>query len=342
MTTGYNRFVIYSSPVRLSLLSNFSIIDSLNEEFPNHFHTQIGQKPMNTAQLLAFDRIVREGSFSRAAQWLDISQPTISARIRNLEKEIGGELFTRGGRYMALTQLGESFLPYARRALTILQEGKEAAQLAEQGQRGRLTIGTIESLTGGFLATAVTRFHRDHPHVEIFIRAEHTAQIVPMLQDGIIKLGLITWPFFGTDLVPLLRFREPLVLVVSPRHKLARKGTVTLAEVVEHAKPLLQVRWGPLGRPLLAQLNELSNEKIEVPIDTARQMVLNGIGAAFLTETLISEDLKMGRLVNLSVSDLAPVFRESALVRLRRHELSRVAERFVKVLREEARDRVTG
>ena len=297
---------------------------------------------MNTGQLLAFDRIVREGSFSRAAQLLDISQPTISARIRNLEQEIGGSLFIRGGRYMALTELGESFLPYARRALTILQKGKEAAQLAQKGQGGRLTIGTIESLTGGFLATAVTRFHRNHPHVEIFIRAEHTAQIVPMLADGVIKLGLITWPFFGTDLVPLLRFREPLVLVVSPRHRLAQKGDVTLAEVVQAAAPLLQVRWGPLGRPLLAQLKQLSSEKIEVPIDTARQMLLHGVGAAFLTETLISEDLKMGRLVKVPVSDLAPIFRESALVRLRRNELSRVAERFVTVLRQEAGELVIG
>jgi len=295
---------------------------------------------MNTAQLLAFDRIVREGSFSRAAQWLDISQPTISARIRHLEKEVGGALFSRSGRYMVLTQLGESFLPYARRALTILQEGKEAAQLAGKGQRGRLTIGTIESLTGGFFASAITRFHQTHPHVEIFLRAEHTAQIVPMLQDGVIKLGLITWPFFGSDLVPLLRFREQLVLVVAPTHKLAKKGQITLKEMAKVANPLLQVRWGPLGRPLLAQLKELSEEKIEVPIDTARQMVLQGVGAAFLTETLIEDDLKRGKLVKVSVSDLEPVFRKSALVRLRRNELSHVAERFVRVLREEARDKV--
>lgn len=297
---------------------------------------------MNTAQLLAFDRIIRDGSFSRAAQWLDISQPTISARIRHLEKEVGGALFSRSGRYMVLTQLGESFLPYARRALTILQEGKEAAHLAGKGQRGRLTVGTIESLTGGFLASAVTRFHQTHPNVEIYLRAEHTAQIVPMLQDGIIKLGLITWPFFGSDLVPVLRFRERLVLVVSPAHPLAKKEHVTLPEIAKLAKPLLQVRWGPLGRPLLAQLKELSQAKIEVPIDTARQMVLQNVGAAFLTETLIQEDLKRGRLVQITISDLAPIFRESALVRLRRSELSHVAEDFVRVLREEARDKVIG
>ena len=65
-----------------------------------------------------------------------------------------------------------------------------------------------------------------------------------------------------------------------------------------------------------------------------------GVGAAFLTETLIAEDLKRGHLMPISVSDLKPVFRESALVRLRRSELSHVAEGFVRVLREEAREKV--
>src|SRR5687768_15329609 len=114
--------------------------------------TIYGEKNMDIEQLRAFDRIVREGSFSRAAQVLDIAQPTISARIRMLEQAVGGALFVRRGRRLALTEVGESFLPYARRALSVLAEGVEAARLTQEGQRGRLTLGVIESLTGGFLA----------------------------------------------------------------------------------------------------------------------------------------------------------------------------------------------
>lgn len=291
---------------------------------------------MDADQLLAFDRIVREGSFSRAAQGLDISQPTISARIRTLEAAVGGALFVRGGRYLALTQVGETFLPYARRVLALLQEGTEAARGVERGQRGRVTIGILESLTGGFFASSVGRFHQASPEVEVFIRAQHTEQIIPMLDDGVVKLGLITWPFFGVDLVPLLRFREPLVLVVPPAHPLAGRGAVEVAEAARLGQPLLQVRWGPLTRPLLARLAELSAVQVEVPIDTARQMVLHGIGAAFLTETLVAEDVAAGRLVAVPVSDLPPLFRDSALVRLRRTELTSAAAQFVAVLREEA------
>src|SRR5713226_4527053 len=90
---------------------------------------------MDTDQLLAFERIVREGSFSAAARQLDIAQPTISARIQTLETEVGGPLFVRGGRHLTLTERGESFLTYAKRALEVLNEGIEAARASEEGQR---------------------------------------------------------------------------------------------------------------------------------------------------------------------------------------------------------------
>lgn len=293
---------------------------------------------MDTDQLMAFDRIVREGSFSRAAQVLDISQPTISARIRALEAAVGGALFVRGGRRLALTEVGESFLPYAQRALAVVEEGREAARLTREGQRGRLTLGVIESLTGGFLASAVARFQREHVQVELFIRAGHTDQIVEMLDDGVVKLGLITWPFWGSDLEPLLRFREPLVLVVPARHALSQRGTAELAEVARVGAPLLHVRWGPSARGLMARLAELDAVPIEVPIDTARQMVLSGVGAAFLTQTLVAKELADGRLAQVTVPDLPSLYRDSALVKLVRGTIPSVAEGFVKAIREEAGD----
>jgi DNA-binding transcriptional LysR family regulator len=289
---------------------------------------------MDTGQLLAFDRIVREGSFSRAAQLLDISQPTISARIRALETEVGGPLFTRGGRRLALTELGENFLPYARRALTILAEGAEAARLAQAGQRGRVTLGVIESLAGGFLAAAVARFRHSHPQVELFIREGHTDQIIQMLEDGVVKLGLVAWPVFGADLVSLLRFREPLVLVVDPAHPLAGQDSVDLEEVARAGVPLLHIRWGPTTHSLRARLEGLYETPLEVPIDTAHQMVLRGSGAAFLTRTLVSEDLAAGRLVELVVADQSPLYRESALVRNRRVTLPGTATEFVSALQD--------
>lgn len=127
-------------------------------------------RAVDSDQLLAFDRIVREGSFSRAAWVLGVAQPTVSARIQTLERAVGGALFTRGGRGVTLTDLGESFLPFARRALEVLEAGVEAAQQVQAGRRGRVTVGTLDSLSGSFLGPALATFHAAHPEVEIVVR----------------------------------------------------------------------------------------------------------------------------------------------------------------------------
>src|SRR5262245_60734417 len=166
------------------------------------------ERQMDVDQLVAFDRIVREGSFSRAARGLQIAQPTISARIQALEQAVGGPLFVRSSRRIGLTALGVSFLPYARRALDVLSEGVEAARQAQGGQRGRMTIGTLGSLTGDFLAPALADFQRAHPDVECYVRAGSHQKIVELLYDGVVELGLIAWPQLDplvVELMPLLR-----------------------------------------------------------------------------------------------------------------------------------------
>src|SRR5258706_3131954 len=116
---------------------------------------------LHVDQLTAFERVVREGSFSRAALALGIGQPAVSSRIVALETAIGGALFTRGRR-VALTALGEGFLPYARRTLDVLGEGVEAARLAQVGQRGRIRLGALGSLAGGLVGPALAAFLKTH------------------------------------------------------------------------------------------------------------------------------------------------------------------------------------
>lgn len=274
---------------------------------------------MDIDQLLAFERIVREGNFSRAARRLDITQPSISARIQALEEEVGGPLFVRGGRRLALTERGESFLGYVQRALEILNEGLEAARLSETGQRGRITVGTMQSLAGGFLAEAILEFHDTHPQITFSVRTGHSEQIVEMLYDGLVKLGLIRWPFYNPDLAELLRFREPLVLVVPAGSALAREKTVLLEQVKKARGHLLIVHWRPSAQDFEARISEQAGPMTELPVETVRHMLLSGLGAAFVTRASMAEELRSGKVVEVEVTDLPPTYRESALVCLKRN-----------------------
>src|SRR6266540_2771293 len=145
----------------------------------------VESRPVDRAQLSAFDRIAREGSFSRAALAIGIGQPAISARIAALEQAVGGALFTRGRR-VALTPLGESFLPYVRRALEVLDEGVEVARGAEGGKRGRVTLGALGSLSGGLCGPALASLLRAHPEIEVVMKAGDHETVLELLWDGIV------------------------------------------------------------------------------------------------------------------------------------------------------------
>lgn len=294
---------------------------------------------MDIDQLLAFDRIAREGSFSRAARQLDITQPTISARIQALEEEIGGPLFVRGGRKLALTDRGESFLTYVQRALEVLNEGIEAARLSEEGQRGRITIGTLQSLAGGFLAETIVEFHNTHPHVDFFVHTGHSDQVVEMLYDNRVKLGLISWPLYNSDLTELLHFRERLVLVVPAKSALASLGTARLEQVKQAPGHLLIVPWGPSAHDFLARISEQAGPMAELPIETVRHILLRGLGAAFVTRASMAEELRTGRVVEVEVEDLPPGYRESTLVCLKRNmPLHKVLQDFTHEIEMQARE----
>jgi DNA-binding transcriptional LysR family regulator len=295
---------------------------------------------MDTDQLLTFERIVREGSFSRAAWALDLAQPTVSARVHALEQAVGGPLFVRSGRGVALTDLGASFLPFARRALEVLDAGIEVSRQARVGQRGRVSIGVLESLSGSFLGPALARFHAAHPDVDVLVRAGRHEQLVELFHDAVIRLALLAWPSHDVltgDVEVLLRLREPVVLAAAPAHPLARRRPVDQETVLAMARPFLLLRWWLELPPAVASLAGHARPAVDVPMDTGRQMVLSGVGVGYFPWMQVADFVEAGQLVAVEVADLPPLDRASALVRRAgASPLSAAAEALVQTLRERA------
>ncbi len=294
---------------------------------------------MDRQQLVTFERIVREGSFNRAARALAVSQAAVSGRMRSLEAEVGGPLFARGGRRVTLTEAGDAFLPYARRALAVLAEGEEAARGAHTGQFGRVTVGAVDSVVDGLLVPVVARYRAAHPRVPLSIRTGHTPQILQELADGIVRLGLVTWSYLtGTVEVEVLaRFREPLVAVAAPTHPLAGRAGLTVAEVVRAGAPYHETVWGTPEDARIAPTSGRGWDEHELPHGLMRQLILRGVGAGFLPATLVADDLAAGRLVAVPLADAEGLVRELALVRHARADaLPSAAREFVEAVRAEA------
>lgn len=276
---------------------------------------------MDVDQLVAFERIAREGSFSRAAWALGLAQPTVSARMRALEAELGGALFVRRGRGVALSDLGASFLPYARRALELLREGAEAARQAQAGHGGRVTIGVLESLSGDFLGPALAEFHAAHPRAEVLVRAGRQEVLLGLLRDGVIGLCLICWPCaeaLDAPMEPICALRERVVVAVAPSHPLARLGPVDTATLLAQARPFMLLRWWPTLPQPVAELARRAAAVVDVPMNTARHLALGGVGVGLFTWMQVADALAAGDLVEVPVVDLPALERASALVRLRR------------------------
>jgi LysR family transcriptional regulator, low CO2-responsive transcriptional regulator len=272
---------------------------------------------MDTDQLLAFQRVVREGSFSRAARTLDIGQPAVSARIQALEAQLGGALLTRGRR-LGLTALGSSFLPFVERALETLDEGLKNVRLSQSRHRGRVTLAALGSLSGGLLGPVLAQFVATHPQVECSMRAGDHEFVLQLLADGVVELGIIAWPCrdaAARELTSLLVLRERVLLAAHPRHPLARLKTISVAQLVELGRPLLRLRWWPQHHPELERIADAADSPLEIPMQAARHLTLQGVAVGFFPQLLIGEDLQRGTLVEVAVQDLPPLERQSALVR---------------------------
>ncbi len=294
---------------------------------------------MDTNQLHAFDQVVRHGSFSKAARILDLSQPTITIRIQTLEREVGGKLFIRKGQQLELTELGRSFLPYARQALTVLSSGIETAQLTMEGKKGQLTIGTLPSLATGFFTSTIEQMRETHPNVGITIHTGHNQEIVEMLYDGLIKLGFMTSPFYNTDLVTLLHIKEPLIAVTYPTHPLLKVKDITVNDVMENANPFIHVDWSTEIKQWQARFKSKFHTEFEVPPQTAHDLVLRGVGIALLTETFVARDLSVGNVVKVPVNNMPSLYRESVLVCLSRDKsIPSAYEEFLQIFRKQVGD----
>src|SRR5215469_5194770 len=190
---------------------------------------------MELHQLAYLVAVADEGSFTRAAEKLLVSQPGVSAQIRRLEREFGEDLLDRSGRLVRPTAVGAAVLPYARAAL----EAVDGAQLAVSELtgllRGRCAIGTVTSPNVD-LAGLLAGFHELHPMVEISLSAGDTDRLAIELKTGQLDAAILS---IGAAAPDGLRVQvivdQPIVAAVGYQHDLADRKNVALVDLARQA-----------------------------------------------------------------------------------------------------------
>ncbi|MDB4946146.1 MAG: Transcriptional regulator, LysR family protein [Labilithrix sp.] len=169
--------------------------------------------------------------FGRAARRLHISQPTVSQQIRELEEEIGAELFERRGRGVRLTAAGELFRTYASRAIEDVAAGRRALDALANRSVGELRVAYLPSMAAGVVVPAIASVLRNHPGVKVTAFEGKSQRVERLVLEGKadVGLGLLPLRAKGLETEPLLEGR--LALVLPRRHRLAAETSVSVADL---------------------------------------------------------------------------------------------------------------
>jgi len=179
-------------------------------------------------QLRYFVAIAEEGGFSRAAQRLHVSQPPLSTQIRDLEKELGAQLFARTNRGVALTPSGKVFYDEVRAILARLESARTRALQADRGDVGMLSVGFVSIADYGVLPPALKSFRSRFPLVEVQLHELTTDAQIRELRAGRLDIGFGLAPVEEPDLTFRSILREELVLAAPTDHSHAAGDAVDL------------------------------------------------------------------------------------------------------------------
>ncbi len=281
-------------------------------------------------QLRVFAEVARLASMARAAEALHLTAPAVSMQIRELESQVGLPLFDRHGRSVVLSTAGEYFLVHARRLLADLKEAERAMARLKRLEHGLLTIGMV-STAQYFVPRLLARFRDEHAGVDVRLRvAANREQLVASMESGEVDLSVMGRPPREIGARAEAFAANPLVIVCAPSHPLLGQGPVPLAALSDASFIVREPGSGT--RAAMAAL--FAEHRFEPHItmemssnETIKQVVIAGMGVAFLSMHAIGLETRAGLLCVLDVQH-TPVMRSWNIVRLQAKVLSPAAEAF--------------
>jgi DNA-binding transcriptional LysR family regulator len=294
---------------------------------------------MNFHQVKAFCTIVSEGSFSRAAEKLHLTQPTVSAQIQGLEKSLRTRLFERSAQGITLTQSGREFHPYALQMLELSSRAEQAMDQLQGLSRGHLDLGASTVPGHYVLPRALALFKEAYPGIDVRLSVANSQDIRNGVRDGQFELGVVGEQVRDDRLHFTAIAQDHLVVAMRPEHPLANRASLKPQDLLK--QPLVTREWGSGTRHTLERSlggTGVSADDLSVLLELgsaeAIKMAIRAVDAlAVLSEWSVKDEVRLGLLKVCPIEgvDLA---RELYLVWRTHGYLSVASEAFVRFLRE--------
>ncbi len=267
--------------------------------------------PISHAHLRSFHAVAQHGSFTRAAEMLNVTQPTLSGQVKELETRYGSKLFTRHGRHIELTSLGQSAFEITRQMFRFEQEVEQLLQSAQTLTSGQLRVAADSP----YIATPLlAQFQRLYPGIQISIQYGNSQQLMSWLQARRCDIAFLpNIPPDDNHLWAIQLAPGRLVAFVNQSHEWAKRRSVSLSELVDQRVILREKgsRTRSIFENALNDADLLLNTVMEIQgREGVREAVAAGFGVGIVAE---SELLTDSRLQALVVSDAELLHSECAV-----------------------------
>ena len=261
---------------------------------------------MDIKNLNTFIHVAELGSFSKAGERLGYSQPTVSVQIRQLEEELGAQLFDRVGHAVRLTDKGREVLQSAQQILRISQE------MAHAGQDRMTTIrlATADSLCIPLLHKEFSVLRQQHPNIRLNLTAAGTGDLFRLLDHNEVDLVCtLDNHIYNSNYVIAAEERVGVHFVVSATHPLAKKKQLTKDDLLH--EDFLLTEHGMSYRRLLDEWMARDSLQIQPVLESGSAdllclLVEQGVGISFLPDYATAQAVRQGTVVRLDAEDFSP------------------------------------
>lgn len=291
---------------------------------------------MNLSQLQYFRTLAKEEHYTRAAQILSITQPSLSHAIAQLEQELGTRLFEKKGRNVVLTRYGKIFLPYVEESLKVLEEGVQRTKELNGSKEGMIHLAYIYTLGSTFVPKMVRRFLDAYPdyHIDFHFIVGKTGDIIEGLKNDQYDMVFSSYQ----DGEPDIDFRQigdqKLVLAVPKDHPLAMYDSVDLKDTVDYPQIYFQKGSGlrPVVDKMYEQISVFPKIAFEIEEDGSMAgLVAQGFGIAVMPDIPILKTLDVKTLTITNPEYERHVY----LATMKKRYLSPVAKSFIQFVTQE-------
>lgn len=255
---------------------------------------------LNLTQVEAFLAVIDEGGFRQAARRLKTSQPTVTQHIKKLEAELGAPLVKRSHAASTPTVRGERFLPYARRLIRTAEQ----AQAAMEDRQ--ILIGASSNIGTYMLQPRLKAFLESHDEsVQVSLSLCPNPQVADRLTRGELDVGLMEWWDHRPGFEALIWRREPLVVIVSPRHPWAERRSISKRLLL--STPMIGGEPGSGTATLLKHAFGEAASQLQLSMslgntEAVKQAVMAGLGVSIVLESAVRDQVDAGLLCALPIA----------------------------------------